>query len=80
MLFRSKVILIGMLVSTPAAFSADKKDSLKKDLSFDEILIKGKHHFNDEAVITVEEDKVLNGLLEVKKDFKDRMKKSKVRY
>jgi hypothetical protein len=78
--FHVKIVLVSIFAVVP--FVANGKDSsdLKKDLSFDEILIKGKHHFNDEAVVTVEEDKVLNALLEVRKDFKDRIKTSKVQY
>jgi hypothetical protein len=39
-------------------------------------LVQGKYHFSDEAVITVEEDKVLDALLGIRKDFKDRIKRS----
>lgn len=53
-----------------------KKTRSTKEVSFDEILVQGKHHFSDEAVVTVEQDKVLDALLEVRKDFKDRIKKS----
>ncbi|MCJ8276551.1 MAG: hypothetical protein HRT44_02385, partial [Bdellovibrionales bacterium] len=53
-----------------------KKVRVSKEVSFDEILVQGKHHFSDEAVVTVEQDKVLDALLEVRKDFKDRIKKS----
>ena len=49
---------------------------LSTEVSFDEILVQGKHHFSDEAVVTVEQDKVLDALLGVRKDFKDRIKKS----
>lgn len=53
-----------------------KRSRQAKEVSFDEILVQGKHHFSDEAVVTVEQDKVLDALLEVRKDFKDRIKKS----
>lgn len=78
--FQGKWFLLALVFLPFFAGAADKQKDLKQNLSFDEILIKGKHHFNDEAVVTVEDDKVLNALLEVKKDFKDRMKTSKVRY
>lgn len=66
-------------VSAPAAEAkmADKKST---DMSFDEILVQGKYHFNGEAVTTVEQDKVLDGLLQVRKDFKDRIQQSAARY
>ena len=54
----------------------NQKNKMSKEVSFDEILVQGKHHFSDEAVVTVEQDKVLDALLEVRKDFKDRIKKS----
>lgn len=58
-----------------------KSDGQKStDMSFDELLVQGKYHFTDEAVTTVEQDKVLDGLLQVRKDFKDRIQQSAARY
>ena len=73
-----------MVIFCTGAFGAPQKVTSKKpsksraskEVSFDEILVQGKHHFSDEAVITVEQDKVLDALLEVRKDFKDRIRKS----
>lgn len=45
-------------------------------ISFDDLLVKGKFHFSDEAVVTVEDDKILDALLGVRKDFKDRIERS----
>ncbi len=61
---------------------APNKNSDKKstDMSFDELLVQGKYHFTGEAVTTVEQDKVLDGLLQVRKDFKDRIQQSAARY
>ncbi len=60
---------------------AKKSDDRKStDMSFDELLVQGKYHFTDEAVTTVEQDKVLDGLLQVRKDFKDRIQQSAARY
>lgn len=53
-----------------------KANKQNKEVSFDELLVQGKHHFSDEAVVTVEQDKVLDALLEIRKDFKDRIKMS----
>ncbi len=47
------------------------------DVSFDDILVQGRYNFSDEAVTTVEEDKVLDALLGVRKDFDDRVKISR---
>lgn len=44
--------------------------------SFEDLLVQGKYHFSDETVTTVEEDKVLDSLLGLRSDFKDRMQKS----
>ena len=50
------------------------------DHSFDDMLVQGKYHFSDEAVTTVEEDKVLDALIGVRTDFKDRLEQSAERY
>lgn len=61
----------------PAANAGSGKASKKTtDVSFEDVLVQGKYHFSDEAVTTVEEDKVLDSLLGVRKDFQDRIKKS----
>ncbi len=44
--------------------------------SFEELLVQGKYHFSDEAVTTVEEDKVLDALIGVRTEFKDRIEQS----
>jgi hypothetical protein len=50
------------------------QSSVKTQHTFDDFLIQGKFHFSDQTVVTVEEDKVLDGLVGVRKDFKDRIK------
>ncbi len=60
-----------------AAAASAKKTT---DVSFDDVLVQGKYHFSDEAVTTVENDKVLDALLGVRTDFKDRLKKSAARH
>jgi hypothetical protein len=47
--------------------------------NFEDLLVQGKYQFSDEAVTTVEEDKVLDSLIGVRSDFKDRLKKSTAR-
>lgn len=68
-------------LSAPATkeMSTTKKKK-STEMSFDDVLVQGKYHFSDEVVTTVEEDKVLDGLLGIRKDFKDRMKKSAARH
>ncbi len=74
-----RLILILTLISLPVfAFAAKKPKST--NFNFDELLIQGEYHFSDEITTTVEQDKVLDALLGVRKDFKDRMKRSASRY
>lgn len=80
----SKVFLVCLtLVSTTFVFASSKQGMSKRDvstkgtdISFEDLLVQGKYHFSDEAVTTVENDKVLEGLLGIRKDFKDRMQQS----
>jgi len=77
-------LLAGLANAAPTEAQPAPSDAtqVKKstDMSFDELLVQGKYHFTDEAVTTVESDKVLDGLLEVRKDFKDRIEQSATRY
>jgi hypothetical protein len=76
-LFLSLMILgvstVGFAQTQTASPSAKK---LQTSASFDDLLIQGKYQFSDEAVTTVEEDKVLDSLLGVRKDFRDRLERS----
>ena len=58
----------------------EKTTKKTTEVSFEDVLVQGKYHFSDEAVTTVEEDKVLDALLGVRKDFQDRIKKSAERF
>ncbi len=59
-----------------ASKAAPAKKAGQTDMNFEDLLVSGQYHFSDEAVTTVEEDKVLNSLIGVRGDFKDRMKQS----
>jgi hypothetical protein len=88
----SVILFIGFLGVLPPgvvraesdAKEAAAKDQAKKkkttEVSFEDVLVQGKYHFSDEAVTTVEQDKVLDALLGVRTDFKDRLKKSSARH
>jgi hypothetical protein len=52
------------------------KDGSQTEHSFEDLLVQGKYHFSDESVTTVEEDKVLDALIGVRTDFKDRLENS----
>jgi hypothetical protein len=62
-------------VSKTAAKSTQTVDSSLQH-NFEDLLVQGKFHFSDEAVSTVEEDKVLDSLIGVRTDFKDRIQQS----
>jgi hypothetical protein len=68
-------LITSVALSAPTA--AEQKEKKKTtEVSFEDVLVQGKYHFSDEAVTTVEQDKVLDALLSVRKDFKDRIQKS----
>ncbi len=68
--------VVGGAPAAPAKGTAAVKTARTTDVNFEDVLVQGKYHFSDEAVTTVEEDKVLDSLLGVRKDFQDRIKKS----
>lgn len=75
-------VLTMSFASTSFAEEAPAPQAKKKkstEVSFDDVLVQGKYHFSDEAVTTVEDDKILDALLGVRTDFKDRIKKSTAR-
>lgn len=69
-------ILIVLLFLLSSSFVWAEKSKNSTDVSFEDLLVKGKYHFSDEAVTTVEADKVLDSLLGIRKDFNDRIKRS----
>jgi hypothetical protein len=68
------VLIAGVAHAAPEKAAAPAAKN--KDMNFEDLLVNGQYHFSDEAVTTVEEDKVLNSLIGVRADFKDRMKQS----
>jgi hypothetical protein len=82
-----KLLLIAILGLGSSAFAAAKSDARKPSAqesstshSFEDLLVQGKYHFSDEAVTTVEEDKVLDSLIGVRTEFKDRLEQSAERF
>ncbi len=83
-----KIFLMSLLVSlnltaankapTPAEKTTDpvKAAGTGKSHNFEDLLVNGKYHFADEAVSTVEADKVFDSLIGVRNDFKDRLEDS----
>jgi len=79
-LLLSQTLWAAPLPAEPVASPAKKIDKkAQKEMNFEDLLVQGKYHFSDEAVTTVEEDKVLDGLIGVRTDFKDRLRKSSTR-
>ncbi|HMN67535.1 MAG TPA: hypothetical protein PKC28_03255 [Bdellovibrionales bacterium] len=74
MKFRVLLALLAFAFSAQAA--EQKKSTAPASHSFEDVLVQGKYHFSDEAVTTVEEDKVLDALIGVRTDFKDRLDQS----
>lgn len=74
------VLLFLIAASAGAAPTTDKaaatKDGTGREHSFEDLLVQGKYQFSDEAVTTVEGDKVLDSLLGIRTDFKDRIQKA----
>ncbi len=68
--------ILCLSLSAQAQTADTSANKLEKNVSFEDMLIQGKFHFTDESVTTVEQEKVLDGLLGVRKDFKDKVKKS----
>jgi hypothetical protein len=72
------VLSVGTITAHAEKSEAPKATENKSQTShnFEDLLVQGKYHFTDEAVSTVEEDKVLDSLLGMRADFKDRMVQS----
>lgn len=85
---------LSFLSVSAAVAATDKKKTATPDVAvagtsvkttstehnFEDMLVQGKFHFSDEAVTTVEDDKVLDSLIGVRSDFKDRLKMSQSQY
>lgn len=74
--FMTILLSVQFAVAATDSKAVDKDGKKTTDVSFEDVLVQGKYHFSDEAVTTVEQDKVLDSLLGVRKDFKDRIRKS----
>ncbi len=77
--FGISVVVMTLIVASNVIAAPESK-KLDTNVSFDDLLIQGKYQFSDEAVVTVEQDKVLDSLLGVRKDFKDRIQRSAAKH
>ena len=67
---------VGAVETSTNSSSQSPQAKATTEHNFEDILVQGKYHFSDESVTTVEEDKVLDSLIGVRSDFKDRLKQS----
>ncbi|MCB0394906.1 MAG: hypothetical protein KDD25_10110 [Bdellovibrionales bacterium] len=70
-------ILLFLATQSSAASSiskAPKRSTLKTEMNFSDTQVKGKYHFANEAIATVEDEKLIHDVLAPRKDFKDRIK------
>lgn len=74
-----KYLILFIFLFVGISFAAPK-ETRSTNISFEDLLVQGKYHFSDEAVTTVEADKVLDSLLGIRKDFKDRLKRGASRH
>jgi len=61
---------------TQPAPAATSTSGTSRKHNFEDLLVDGKYHFSDEAISTVEADKVFDSLIGVRTDFKDRIEVS----
>ncbi len=52
------------------------KSKLSTDHEFEDKLVNGQYQYPDEATATVDDEKILDDLVGVRKEFKDRLKQS----
>lgn len=71
-----RVMLMFSFVVPALADSAGTKGSkqeVKTEHNFSDLLINGKYQYPDEALIKVDDDKLLTDLIGYRKNFKDRL-------
>jgi hypothetical protein len=76
------ILALSFVVAVTAQAAGTQAEAIKSETqhNFEDLLVQGKYHFSDESVTTVEEDKVLDSLIGVRSDFKDRIKQSSDRF
>ncbi len=59
--------------TTHVSLAKGPKLDVKTEHNFSDLLINGKYQYPDEALIKVDDDKLLTDLIGYRKDFKDRL-------
>ncbi|MEQ1877552.1 MAG: hypothetical protein ABL958_12975 [Bdellovibrionia bacterium] len=79
-----KIAVIFALLISFGAHAEVKEPTAKRKLgtkfNFEDMMVKGRYQYPDEAVTSVEDEKGLNDLLGVRKHFKDRLQQSATRH
>lgn len=75
-LFALTIIAAQNAVGAPKAKTSKKKPKLSTSVDFTDRTVGGKYLFSTEAITTVENDKHLDDLIGVRKNFKDRLDRS----
>lgn len=74
------IALLGPSFSMAAPKQQESKRKLGTNFNFEDMMVKGKYQYPDEAITSVEDEKALNDLLGVRKHFKDRLQQTSTRH
>jgi hypothetical protein len=64
--------------STATVSASGEKADVGTDFRFDDLTVHGQYQSANEGLVTVENDKDLNNLLDYRTDYKDRLKASRL--
>lgn len=67
-------------VAAAPAKASQRMKKLSTNVNFEDLLIKGQYQYPDEALVTVEDEKDLDDLLQVRPHFKDRLSQASMRH
>lgn len=59
--------------------ASTRMKKLSTDINFEDLLVKGQYQYPDEAMVTVDDEKGLDDLLQVRPHFKDRLNQASMR-
>ena len=76
LLYMATIFVAQTADAKQAQVQTTKKKKLSTNLDFDDRTVGGKYNFSTEAITTVENDKSLDDLIGVRKNFKDRIERS----
>ncbi len=80
----NRLIALLLSLTVSAAFAGKDEATPKRRLgtkfNFEDMMVKGKYQYPDEAITSVEDEKALNDLLGVRKHFKDRLQQTATRH